>query len=100
MRIKFDLNDVDQHALWLEISLKKPHRISDRLCSNRCIKPHRIPGSLLHARAEEAGVERFCLLVNEKHWQIWSEQNERTSLRADQLRVKARSPQVGNRPRM
>jgi hypothetical protein len=56
-----------QHALRLEISLKKLHCIGDRLRSNRCIKPHRIPGSFLHARAEEARVERLCLLVDEKH---------------------------------
>ena len=61
------LNDVDQHALRLEITLKKPHRIGDRLRSNRCIKPHRIPGSFLHAPAEEARVERPYLLVDEKH---------------------------------
>ena len=35
-----NLNGVDQRALRLEISLKKPDRIIDRLCSNRCIICH------------------------------------------------------------
>jgi len=40
------------------------------------------------------------LAVAEEHWPAWPEQNNRTFLRADQLRVKAQGNQVGNRPRM
>jgi len=41
-RIKFGLNDVDPNSLWLEVSLKKPHGVRDRLRSNRYIKSHRM----------------------------------------------------------
>jgi hypothetical protein len=63
----FDLNDRGQNALRLEISLKKPYRITDRLCSNGCIKCHRVSASFTQARTERAWVERLCFTVDEEH---------------------------------
>src|SRR6516225_6797309 len=87
-------------ALRLEISLQEPHRISDRLRANGCIKPHRVSGSVAHASAEHILVEWLCLTVDEKRRPVWPEQNERAFFRADKFRVEARRDEVGNRPRM
>src|SRR5215831_3383908 len=60
-------------ALRLEISLKKPHRVSSRLCSNCCIICHRVSGSFIYAPTDGACVKRFCLAVDKEHWPAWHE---------------------------
>ena len=56
------------NSLRLEISLKKPHRVSDRLRSNRGIKSRRIAGRCRDACAEGGRVEGLCLTIDQRHW--------------------------------
>src|SRR6185312_5505261 len=76
------------------------NRISDRLGANGRVKSHPIAGSRGHAGSKSGRVEWLRLAVDEQGRALWPEQEERAFFRADEVRIEARSGEIGDCPCM